>query len=187
MRIGFDIDDTLIQLRKHAFQLFKKKFNKEVDDEIFPTINTVEIYAPFELTNEDGYKYWDEFRPELYFTDCPAYEHAIEVLNELAKEGHDIFYITARPKKYKEQTMEWVKQMGFPVVDEQFYCGMADHEKVEIIKDLHLDIYIDDKPNVLDTLTDLSTHLIVFNQPYNQEVSYTRLYKWDEFVTLINK
>ena len=187
MRIGFDIDDTLIQLRKHAFGIYKRKLNKDFSDEIFHGIDTVEIHRPFELSDEEGTQMWQDNRPEIYFTNCPAYEHAIEVLNELVKEGHDIFYITARPKGYCKQTIEWVKELGFPVVDSQFYCGMEDHEKVEIIKDLQLDFYIDDKPKVLDTLADLSTHLIVFNQAYNQHAKYTRLYKWDEFVNIINK
>ncbi len=29
MRFGFDIDDTLINLREHAFQLYNKKLNQE--------------------------------------------------------------------------------------------------------------------------------------------------------------
>ena len=46
-----------------------------------------------------------------------------------------------------------MKDHGFPVRDEHFYCGMKDEEKIETILQLKLDYYFDDKPAVLETLT----------------------------------
>ena len=31
MKLGFDIDDTLINLREHAFHIYKRRLKKEVD------------------------------------------------------------------------------------------------------------------------------------------------------------
>ena len=35
MRFGFDIDDTLINLREHAFNIYNKKLNQNVPIDIF--------------------------------------------------------------------------------------------------------------------------------------------------------
>ena len=187
MKFGFDIDDTLIDLRRHAFHLYNKKLGKSIGIEVFEEIPTVEIHEAFGLSSEQGSQMWKDSMEEIYFTDCPSYEYAKEVLNELAQAGHEIYYITSRPKKYCQQTREWVKAQGFPVVDERFYCGMQDHEKIEIIKDLALDVYVDDKPAVLNTLANSKTVAIVKNQSYNQQLELPRLVNWQQFEHLWKK
>lgn len=185
MKFGFDIDDTLINLREHAFHLYNKKLNKELSIDVFHALPTVEIHAPFGMSNEQGGQMWQDCMEEIYFTDCPAFADAIDTLNELVAEGHEIFYITSRPKRYCRQTLEWVKAQGFPVKDEHFFCGMADHEKIQIIQSLALDYYVDDKPTVLETLAELGTKVIVKNQSYNQQIELPRLVDWCEFKTLL--
>ena len=185
MKFGFDIDDTLIKLREHAFHLYNKKLNKTLGLDVFHALSTVEIHAPFGMTDEKGSQMWRDCMEEIYFTDCPAFADAIDTINGLAAEGHEIFYITSRPKHYCQQTRDWVKAQGFPVKDENFFCGMADHEKIQIIQSLELDYYVDDKPAVLETLAELGTKVIVKNQSYNQQIDLPRLVDWCEFKDLL--
>lgn len=145
----------------------------------------MEIHSLFGLTSEEGSKLWRDSMDEIYFTDCPVYEFALETLQKLADEGHEIYYITSRPKDRCEKTRKWMEQLGFPIISERFYCGMKDHEKVEILKKLDLDVYVDDKMKVLDTLSDLKTKVIVKNQSYNQQIDLPRLYNWKYFYTLL--
>ncbi|MGX9135463.1 5' nucleotidase, NT5C type [Rummeliibacillus sp. JY-2-4R] len=186
MKFGFDIDDTLINLREHAFHLYNKKLGREVGLEVFRALQRVEIHEAFGLTDEQGSHMWSSSLEDIYFTDCPAFEHALETLQQLEADGHEIYFITSRPKQYCERTREWMKEKGFPVKDEQFYCGMQDHEKIETIKSLNLDYYFDDKPAVLLTLEDVETKAIVMNQSYNQDVNLPRLNSWTEFKSLVN-
>ncbi|MGM9950525.1 MAG: hypothetical protein ACI33P_10360 [Lysinibacillus sp.] len=185
MKFGFDIDDTLINLREHAFHLYNKKLNKELGIDVFHALSTVEIHAPFGMTDEQGSQMWRDCMEEIYFTDCPAFADAVDTINGLAAEGHEIFYITSRPKHHCRQTRDWVKAQGFPVKDENFYCGMADHEKIQIIQTLALDYYVDDKPAVLETLAELGTKVIVKNQSYNRQINLPRLVDWCEFKDLL--
>lgn len=185
MKFGFDIDDTLINLREHAFHIYSKKLNKALGLEIFKALSTVEIHSPFGLTNEQGGQMWQDSMEEIYFTNCPAYEDAIQTLQDLVAAGHEVYYITSRPKHYCQQTREWVKAQGFPVVDERFFCGMADHEKIDIIQSLNLDFYVDDKPAVLETLTAVGTKLIVKDQSYNRSLDLPRLVNWTDFKTFL--
>ncbi|MEJ9279451.1 5' nucleotidase, NT5C type [Ureibacillus thermosphaericus] len=181
MKIGFDIDDTLINLREHAFQIYKKKLGKNVGIEHFHQLKRVEIHEVFGLDDIEGKKMWNSLLEEIYFTNCPAFDGAIEFVNELYRQGHSIFYITSRPKKYCEKTRQWMKEKGFPVIDNQFYCGMEDGEKIDIIKQLDLDIYFDDKPAVLSTLKNTKTKIYIKDQSYNQGISYPRVFDWMKF------
>lgn len=181
MRFGFDIDDTLINLREYAFHLYNRKLNQDIGLDIFRKIQTVEIHEPFGLNKEAGGAMWTSLMEDIYFTDCPAFEGALALLTELHQNGHEVFYITSRPKKYCSQTREWMKAKGFPVVDHRFFCGMQDDEKVAIIKDLKLDFYFDDKPAVLETLGDIETKVYVMDQSYNQHVNLPRITNWNEF------
>ncbi|WP_042144393.1 HAD family acid phosphatase [Paucisalibacillus sp. EB02] len=182
MKFGFDIDDTLINLREHAFILYKKKLNKDVPQDEFYKLQRVEIHEPFGLTDDEGSEMWNRSLEEIYYTDCPPFQGAVEALNKLIEDGHEIFYITARPKQHGERTKEWLKEQGFPVQDNRFFYGMQDHEKVHIIKELNLDYYVDDKPAILDTLSEEPIKLFLMDQSYNRTHKYNRILKWSEFI-----
>jgi uncharacterized protein len=188
MRLGFDIDDTLIDLRQHAFHIYNKKLGKNVPVEVFQELTRVEIHEPFGLTEEEGRAMWISSVEEVYYTSCPTFPDAIETLQELAQNGHEIFYITARPMEHGERTKEWMKNQGFPVLDERFFYGMQDHEKVHIIKKLKLDYYFDDKPEILNTLLDEpNTKVYLRDQSYNRNLKFPRIVEWTELKQIIKK
>jgi len=185
MKFGFDIDDTLINLREHAFHLYNKKLQKNIALDVFKELTTVEIHRPFGLLDSEGKELWNSLREEIYFTDCPPFPMAIETLQELVAKGHEVYYITARNKEYGNQTKEWMEKQGFPMQEGHFFCGMEDHEKIDIIKKLRLDYYFDDKPQVLDTLAGTSVQVYVKDHPYNQELKMNRLKSWSELADIL--
>ncbi|KAA0550200.1 HAD hydrolase-like protein [Bacillus sp. BGMRC 2118] len=185
MKIGFDIDDTLINLREHAFELYKRKLNMEVPSNNFYELQTVEIHELFGLTSEEGSKMWKESLEEIYYTNCPPYEDIIEILQTISKEGHEIYYITARPKEHGERTKEWLRDLGFPIEDDRFFYGMKDEEKVSIIKDLQLDFYFDDKPEVVNTLVNESVTTVLRDQSYNRHLNFPRIKTWSQLLELL--
>ncbi|OLS37217.1 HAD family acid phosphatase [Bacillus sp. MRMR6] len=186
MRLGFDIDDTLIDLRQHAFHIYNKNLGKKVPTEVFHELTRVEIHEPFGLTEEEGRAMWNSSLEEVYYTSCPPFPNAIETLQDLNQQGHEIFYITSRPKEHGERTKEWMKSQGFPVNDERFFYGMQDHEKVQIIKNLQLDYYFDDKPGVLNTLLDEpKTKVFMRDQSYNRNLKFPRIVEWTELKQII--
>ncbi|MBM6619290.1 5' nucleotidase, NT5C type [Bacillus suaedaesalsae] len=185
MKIGFDIDDTLINLREHAFEIYKRKLNIDVPSEQFYELNRVEIHELFGLTDEQGNNMWNRSLEEIYYTECPPYDGAIETLKELMAEGHEIYYITARPKEHGERTKEWMKKKGFPIEDTRFFYGMQDHEKVNFIKELQLDYYVDDKPAILETLSQESVQPLLKDQSYNRNYPGPRIFHWYELKTFL--
>ncbi|SNZ15402.1 hypothetical protein SAMN05421503_2624 [Terribacillus aidingensis] len=186
MKIGFDIDDTLINLREHAFHLYNKKMNQQIPLAVFHKLERVEIHEPFGLTEEQGRDMWNASLEEIYYTTCPPFPNAVELLQEFERDGHEIYYITSRPKEHGERTKAWMQALGFPVKNEQFFYGMKDEEKNNIMKELQLDYYFDDKPEVLNTLLNESdTKVFVKHQSYNQNVQLPRISELSEIRELI--
>ncbi|MBM7706344.1 putative HAD superfamily protein [Chryseomicrobium aureum] len=186
MKFGFDIDDTLIDLRKHAFDIYNQKLGKNVPLDQFTKLERVEIHELFDMTDEQGGEMWKSSLEDIYYTTCPVYPNALETLVELDQQGHEIYYITARPKEHGERTKEWMKAQGFPVQDERFFYGMKDDEKVQIIKRLDLDYYFDDKPDVVNTLVkEENLKVILKDQSYNRHLTFTRLVDWTEIQEIL--
>ncbi|TWT24857.1 HAD family acid phosphatase [Planomicrobium sp. CPCC 101110] len=186
MKFGFDIDDTLIGLREYAFNLYQKKLGQSVPMDVFHALDRVEIHEAFGLTDQEGAEMWKQSLEEIYYTECPPYPGAIDFLQQLEKEGHEIYYITARSAKHGENTKKWMKRQGFPVRDDRFFCGMKDAEKAEIIKKLQLDYYVDDKPAVIDTLAGGPVNVLVKDQSYNRHMDLPRIKHWADLKNLIN-
>ncbi|THF83475.1 5' nucleotidase, NT5C type [Cohnella fermenti] len=187
MKFGFDIDDTLINLREHAFNLYQKKLNVSVEPEKFQALTGVPIHELFGLTREEGGRMWNTMRDEIYYTDCPPFPHAIEALQELIRQGHEVYYITARAPEHCERTKMWIEKAGFPVQEGSFYCGMGDAEKVHIIRRLGLDYYFDDKPAVLDTLTELPLKVYARDNSYNRHLDIPRITTWSELLDIVRE
>ena len=186
MRFGFDIDDTLIDLRKHAFNIYNQKLGKNVPLDQFTNLERVEIHELFDMTDEQGGEMWKSSLEDIYYTDCPVYPNALETLLELDQQGHEIYYITARPKEHGERTKEWMKAQGFPVQDDRFFYGMQDGEKIEIIRRLGLDYYFDDKPDVVNTLLkEENLQVILKDQSYNRHLTFTRLVDWTDIQQIL--
>ncbi|GFZ77378.1 putative nucleotidase [Paenibacillus marchantiophytorum] len=185
MKFGFDIDDTLINLREHAFHIYNDRLQQNVGLDVFHALPSMEIHSAFGLTKEEGGKLWSSLRDDIYYSKCGVFPHAREVLHALVDQGHEVYYITARAKEHTDRTREWLIANDFPVTDGHFYCGMSDSEKVHIIDELKLDYYFDDKPTVLETLSHLPVNVYVKDRSYNQHLQIPRITAWDELLDII--
>lgn len=185
MKFGFDVDDTLINLREYAFHYYKKQLGQEVALDVFHSLDRVEIHEAFGMTDAEGKAMWNQSLDYIYYTDCPPYPGAVDVLQQLDAAGHEIYYITARPAHHEEDTIMWLKKQGFPVQNDRFFCGMRDEKKVEIIEELDLDYYFDDKPEVVETLHHDRLKVIVKDQSYNRHLDMPRFKEWAELGRLI--
>ena len=64
------------------------------------------------MTSEEGGHMWNSLLDEIYYTSCSPFPYAVETLQELERQGHEIYYITARPKEHGEQT-KWLIEKDF--------------------------------------------------------------------------
>jgi uncharacterized HAD superfamily protein len=186
MKLGFDIDDTLLNLREHAFRIYNVKLNRQVEIDRFHALTTIPIHEIFGLTVEEGRKLWNTHREEIYYS-APPFADAVQVLQELTRLGHEVYYITARTAEHCQRTKEAMIRLGFPMHEERFYCGMGDSEKIHVIRELGLDYYFDDKPAVLDTLSELDLYVYAKDNAYNKHLDIPRIVNWSELLDILGK
>ncbi|TCS83817.1 5' nucleotidase, NT5C type [Tepidibacillus fermentans] len=178
MRIGVDIDGTIKQTQKAAIQLYNEELNMDVKED---EVTTFYLDEPYGLSGEEGRKLWRKLESKIYTIGIPL-EGAPEALQQLKKEGHEIFFITARPnfKRIRDITEEWLQKHGFPFDGTNLYMNI--HDKGKIAKDLRIDLFFEDDPEHLDRLLAANIHTVIvdarYNQHYNQAIP--RIKDWTE-------
>lgn len=102
---------------------------------------------------------WDHYH-SLAVDDLPA-KPIIETVIALHRAGHEIFIVTARPRKWRRQTYAWLHRHGVCVeVDHilmrpDFEYRPAPEIKSELVAHLSVDLLIEDREDVADTFRDL--------------------------------
>lgn len=91
----------------------------------------------------------------------------IRRLNELSREGHDVYFITHRMgAKAKLQTEKWLYEhgMNFPTV-------LLSGDKVPLIRALEIEFFVDDKPETVLAVANVMPWTVYMQAaPYNADV-----------------
>ncbi len=190
MRIGVDIDGVL------------------VDDDQFILDCTTKFVVENNLSNyiePKSYEYnkfnWDidildEYRDKYFFEHVKnntARRFASEVINKLMSEGHEIYIITSRylstdttdkGKMMRECTKKWLSDNNIKYTD-LFFSS----DKIVQIKELGLDIMIEDSPETIPIFSEI-VKILCFDCRYNTHLvgnNITRVYSWYDIYMKINK
>lgn len=178
MKIGIDIDDTLVNtkdVQKRIWQRYIKEYPKEGYTKDLPaTINDF----------DDAYvqTFWDIYREELTFS--PTFkENASKVIKKLNQDGYELCVITSRPdKKYKDlkgQTKEWFKQNDIAI--DTLYTDVRD--KAEFLLEKDIDLIIDDDIKHINKALELGKKAILFN--HNDSFKGLQTTDWNELYNII--
>jgi 5'(3')-deoxyribonucleotidase len=116
------------------------------------------------------------------FRTMPVMRDAAEALWRLSDAGVWIRLITHRlyvnwgHAVVLEDTAAWLDTAGIPYRD---ICFLGRKPEVEA------DIYLDDAPHNIEALRRAGNHTVVFDQPYNREVSGPRARDWSDVEHLV--
>ena len=165
MRIGIDIDDTLVSTSQSFYRLVKKhnmEFNKRYND--FSTT----------WTKEERDYIFDKFLYEI-LTGARFKRGAKKAISEISKK-HDLFIITARCNHYcdkiEDATNEFIEKNKLNI--KKIYFG---HDKKSgMAKRLNLDLMIDYSPSVYKNMKEANIDCILFG---------VRFKNWEEILKYI--
>lgn len=97
---------------------------------------------------------WDEYH-SLGAEDKPC-KTMISVLVALHNNGHEIYIVTAIPRKWKRQVYSWLRKSGI-LIEEDHLLMRADNAfrsspeiKMELTSELDVDLFIDDREDVTE-------------------------------------
>jgi len=130
---------------------------------------------------ECGVKMYEYLNQGEFFSGLDPIPGAAEALAKLHELGHELFIVTASPRKSPTAAFDklcWVEK-HFPFFDTKNF--ITTHRKGIV----DTDILLDDSPS---NLLSFPGRTCVFNQPWNQDASCDyRVKAWPEFVALIKR
>ena len=185
MKIGIDIDDTISNTAEYLIEE-AIKYDKLYKKKGIIDITTYDFCGLFNWNKndkEDFYKYVHD--NDLH--NMTVKEYAKEVINELRKEGHEIYIITRRDiniyKNPYQQTSDWLIKNNI----EFDKLVVQAKDKGCVCKEHHIDLFIDDLPSNCERAHELGINVLIFDSPYNKEENrFQRVENWKEIYNIVN-
>lgn len=156
MRIGLDIDGVVCDFANAA----NRHLANDLDVAPRP-VNRWDWYKSYGHEAERAWKRfwtWVQFHQTGFFEGLEPEPYALEGIDRLENQGHDVCFITARPLWAKEATTEWFKNHWFGHLD------------IHFAKDKHTidrDLYVDDAVHQVTALQDHGKRALLMLQPHN--------------------
>lgn len=183
LKLGVDIDGTIKDTHRAAVEVYNEEFQKTVCVDEVPEFH---MDRAFGLTPEEGRKTWRKLEEKIYTLGIPL-PNASEVLNQLQRDGHEIYYITARPgkKNIKEVTKNWLKKHGFPYHGDHLLMNSVN--KAKVAKKIGIDLFFEDAPNHLDCLYKAGVPTVIVDAVYNRDYPHPlpRITDWKEVYEMV--
>lgn len=188
MNLGLDIDGVLTNIEDFQFRYgipyFKNKYQKDMVNEKGKNIRQI-----FDCTKEEELEFWKE-NLIRYAVAEPARENAAEYTKWAYENGHHIYIITCRIFATKENYLgklmrfivkNWLKRNKIRY-DEIIFC---DEDKSEAIKKYDIRYMVDDDPDNIDALKDL-TGIICMNAKCNEHITYENVKRCYNFAEVVD-
>ncbi|HHU85417.1 MAG: 5' nucleotidase, NT5C type [Pelotomaculaceae bacterium] len=181
MRIGVDIDGVLadsLSLWINELNSYFKK-NKRVEQ-----IRLLDICETYEVTPQELSGFLAR-RGRYLMTRPEPITGASQYLGMIKKQ-HDVYIVTARDERYRQETMDWLSKYNLPY-DELLLLGS--HEKKEACLSRNLSVLVEDTLEIGVKVSSAGVPVLLLDAPYNQgalpDLIY-RAYSWfDVYRTII--
>lgn len=186
MRIGIDIDDTICDTYEVAFA-YAQKYTIEVLGKSAKIKNFTAKHHDYlnvmhGWNDEEECNFWNQDYGDIIIKLKP-FTFAVETINQLKKDGHEIVIVTARwPEEnwdIKDLTLKWLEQNGIQY-DE---IVMNASDKGKVAKEKKLDLFIDDSFQNCQSVADFGVRTFLMNTRTNQGLeaeNITRVYSWPD-------
>ena len=178
MKIGLDIDDTLVNTKDVQEKIWKR-YIKE-----YPKKGYTEK-LPANINGwDDPYiqDFWDIYREELTFS--PTFkDNAAKIIKQLNKDGYELCVITSRPDaKYNnlhKLTRDWFNKNDIAI--NTIYTDVKD--KAEFLVKNNIDLIVDDDIKHITKALELGKKAILFNS--NEDFNGLQTTNWIDLYNII--
>lgn len=180
MKIAVDIDGVLLDIMVEYCKIFNERYGtnynkKDVTDWEFFRDWNIDVKIAFEIFTAI---YEDSMN--VPFID----EDSIEIMQKLNKD-QEVFIVTARNPQYKKPVVKKLSSHNIKKGIQYEGIILLHHEPYDIKLEQHFDVYIDDNPNLVESIKLFEERtLLLFDQPWNQkskcEKNVIRVYNWKD-------
>jgi len=182
MRIGIDIDDTIMDTFDHVMPCVAEFYNASLEDLKRRNISYPNLPKEWkEKEVEFSKKYYDKVVPTTPIKpDAPKYIKKIKQL------GHSIIIISARDNRlYTDAYKTTYEQLNAnSVLYDKLFCTF---DKAEKCKEEKIDLFIDDSINNCEKVNSVGIPVLLFNSKgnLNKETNFKRVGSWKEIYHII--
>ncbi len=187
MKIGIDTDGVLTDMTTFLSSKGQQRLNREPVEP-----HAYRMDRMFRATRREKLRYGMGIFID-YCKNCPPRDGAQRVVDQLNRDGHELYEITARKfatrknplgRYSKKMLLSWYEKHGFEF-DKIFFCKerKACMDKARVCRDNGVQIMIEDRPDIAVNLADSGIPVLLFDAPYNHDTHgdlITRVHSWDE-------
>ena len=188
MNIGIDIDDTITLTFEETFpkaveyltNVLKREIPEQLDECCY---DHHYIENVLDLSDEEMDLFWKKYLVELLGTVKPK-ENAIEVINKLKDEGHNIVIITARWNSdycnSEKLSREWFEKYNMKY--DKLFVDLESKKQTAI--DEKIDLFIDDSIRNCREVSEAGIKSLLFKSKVNskneESKNFDMVDSWDE-------
>lgn len=174
MRIGIDIDNTIVNTRETVFKYKRKsKFKHNKGYYLF-------------WPKEEQEEFLDQYVEEIHLN-AEVKEYAKEAIDLLHDKGHEIILITyrsnIRSSSSNANTKKYLKEHHIYYDDILF----GSFNKGKVCKEHHIDLLIDDSLENIESAAKEGIQVLVYPMTYNKKTKYPRVKDWKEVIDYIQR
>lgn len=174
MRIGIDIDNTIVNTRETVFKYKRKSKFKKYKGYYYDW--------PLEIKEE----FLDTYVEEIHMH-AKVKEYAKEAIDILKEMGHEIILVTyrdnIRSNESQSNTKKYLKEHSIYYDDLLF----GSFDKGKVCKEKNIDLLIDDSLENIESVAKEGIDVLVYPMSYNKKTKYPRVNNWKEVLEYINK
>ena len=174
-KIGIDIDNVISESYPKYLENFNRQFDMQVSiEEITDFYYLDKIKNKVKLKHiKKAVNYVDELiLDEKFQLNLPPTEGAVEVIGKIARRGFQIHYVTARPIKVRNITLQWLKKHGYwltgarlDLYDENKNYPSDIEYKIGAVTRYGLSVFIEDN---LEIAKAMPIPVFLFDWPWNR-------------------
>ena len=172
MRILLDFDSTTADLDKHMRDSVNARFGTDYQAEEITSWEWWDTRPP----EQGAYVWGDEcFQSVTWTMDIPPIAGAIDGVQELLDEGHELFVVSDRAPHMGLWLSSWLAMHGLtlPV----FTTSRKGPTKLDMIRELELEVVIEDAPHHARDMaaSGLVQAVMLLDKPWNHDVVHRRV------------
>jgi uncharacterized HAD superfamily protein len=185
MRIGFDLDEVVVDLFDPLIELTNSNFNLKLSKESFHIYNFEKnIYSDNAELNNMISDFLIYYANDAKFQlEAKPYDKSVDTIRYLRELNYEVYFITSRPVENTEATESWLAKHYIPY-DKLIVLGHG-VEKGSVGKSNRLDFFLDDSIAHLESMWKHKRNwpigLFVIDRPWNKySDKFNRIYEWTE-------
>lgn len=187
MRIGIDIDDTITYSNELYVKEALKYDKKRLRGTGYVDKNEYKLDGMFDWSKEEKYDFF-RYILNYSFKNVKMIPDANKIINKLYDEGYEIYFITARSKRFIDdpvpETAKWLQKHGF-----KYHKLITEaREKGVVCLNNKVDLFIDDAINQCEDVSSYDIPVILFEYQYNQNCTkFKKTNSWLEIYKIIKE